>query len=348
MNFLFKPKQRTPDELARAVRDATIRLGVFVDSNGLLYLGEAGAESRRKVGEVLFMLLQQMKLILYGEGDNDPLPECIAQLAQEVYQSHLMQYLLIVMPRLEFEARKDVVQITSALLQRNIGTRLPTVEYLSSNPVIVLLALRGYENQEISLNTGMILHEMLQHEVLAKIVLYSDDFYRFPLYIESSSFGVSCDAFSNFRETLVRHKAMTAEYLEQEYTRFFEMYTQLPASPNYVTRRQSLKLLGELLVARAHYTIMIRFVSDEQNLKLIMNLLRDKSKNIQFEAFHVFKVFVANPKKTAAVEGILRQNRSRLLAFLNEFLRDRTDETFVDERQYVIQIISALPPPKGK
>jgi hypothetical protein len=25
-------------------------------------------------------------------------------------------------------------------------------------------------------------------------------------------------------------------------------------------------------------------------LKLIMNLLKDKSKNIQFEAFHVFKV----------------------------------------------------------
>lgn len=35
---------------------------------------------------------------------------------------------------------------------------------------------------------------------------------------------------------------------------------------------------------------MTRYIADETNLKMMMNLLRDKSKNIQFEAFHVFKV----------------------------------------------------------
>jgi calcium binding protein 39 len=35
---------------------------------------------------------------------------------------------------------------------------------------------------------------------------------------------------------------------------------------------------------------MTRYISSEDNLKVMMNLLRDKSKNIQFEAFHVFKV----------------------------------------------------------
>lgn len=35
---------------------------------------------------------------------------------------------------------------------------------------------------------------------------------------------------------------------------------------------------------------MTRYISNEANLKMMMNLLRDKSKNIQFEAFHVFKV----------------------------------------------------------
>ena len=69
---------------------------------------------------------------------------------------------------------------------------------------------------------------------------------------------------------------------------------------------------------------MIRYVSDEENLKRIMNALRDRSKHIQLEAFHVFKVFVANPKKTPAVESILRRNRSRLLTFLQGFLPDRT------------------------
>lgn len=35
---------------------------------------------------------------------------------------------------------------------------------------------------------------------------------------------------------------------------------------------------------------MTRYISKPENLKLMMNLLRDKSPNIQFEAFHVFKV----------------------------------------------------------
>lgn len=68
------------------------------------------------------------------------------------------------------------------------------------------------------------------------------------------------------------------------------MYNTLILSPNYVTKRQSLKLLGEILLDRANYNVMTRYIASEANLKMMMNFLRDKSRNIQFEAFHVFKV----------------------------------------------------------
>lgn len=42
------------------------------------------------------------------------------------------------------QARKDVAQIFNHLLRRQIGSRLPTVEYLSSKPDVVLSALKGY------------------------------------------------------------------------------------------------------------------------------------------------------------------------------------------------------------
>lgn len=71
---------------------------------------------------------------------------------------------------------------------------------------------------------------------------------------------------------------------------FFSTYTTLILSSNYVTKRQSIKLLGEILLDRANYSVMTRYISNEANLKMMMNLLRDKSRNIQFEAFHVFKV----------------------------------------------------------
>ena len=51
-----------------------------------------------------------------------------------------------------------------------------------------------------------------------------------------------------------------------------------------------MQLLGELLLDRTNFNVMTVYISNPDNLKLMMNLLRDSSRNIQFEAFHVFKV----------------------------------------------------------
>lgn len=119
-------------------------------------------------------------------------------------------------------------------------------------------------------------------------------------------------------------------------------------SGNYVNKRQSLKLLGEILLDRANFNVMTRYIANESNLKMMMNLLRDKSKNIQFEAFHVFKVcaetyntacgktlihetqvFVANPKKPPQIEAILRRNQDKLLVFLKGFHNDKDGTSFL-------------------
>lgn len=111
----------------------------------------------------------------------DPLPELVAQLAQETYNTDLLHHLVVNIARFEFEARKDVVQIFNNLLRRQIGSRFPTVEYLSSKHDVIFATLAGYENEEIALNIGMVLKEMLRHEQLCKILLYSEQLGgRFP------------------------------------------------------------------------------------------------------------------------------------------------------------------------
>jgi len=50
-----------------------------------------------------------------------------------------------------------------------------------------------------------------------------------------------------------------------------------------------MQLLGELLLDRTNTRIMMKYVTDPDNLKLMMILLKDSSRSIQFEAFHVFK-----------------------------------------------------------
>jgi len=162
----------------------------------------------------------------------------------------------------------------------------------------------GYEVPDIAMNCGAMLRECTRHESLTKLILNSPNVWKFFKHVEVANFDVASDASTTFKEILTKHKPIVAEFLEKNYDQFFEQYTILLNSVNYVTRRRSLKLLGELLLDRANFNIMTKYISDQHNLKLMMMLLRDKSRNIQFEAFHVFKVFVANPNKPPAILNI--------------------------------------------
>ncbi|KAI8820442.1 Mo25-like protein [Fimicolochytrium jonesii] len=328
MSFLFKTRPRTPAELVKGTKDAMSKLD----------LGD-----RKKANEEISKNLILMKTILYGDGDSDPIPEQVAQLSQEVYNNDLLPLMIQNIARFEFEAKKDVAQIFNNLLRRQIGTRFPTSEYIGTREDILVALIHGYENQEIALNCGMILRECIRHESLAKSILESPQFWKFFDYVELSTFDVASDAFATFKDLLTKHKPLVADFLSRNYDAFFEKYTKLLNSNNYVTKRQSLKLLGELLLDRTNFTIMSRYISNAENLKLMMNLLRDKSKNIQFEAFHVFKVFVANPNKHKSILDILQKNRDKLITFLSNFHNDRSDdEQFNDEKAFLIKQIHDL------
>lgn len=62
------------------------------------------------------------------------------------------------------------------------------------------------------------------------------------------------------------------------------------------------------------------------------------------QAFHVFKIYVANPNKGAAVHDLLLRNKERLQAFLAAFQNDRADEQFAEEKRFVMDEIARLEP----
>jgi len=284
-----------------------------------------------------------MKITLYGDSDTEPNQDGAVALANEIYSSDLLPLLLQFLSKFDFEAKKDAVSIFNNLLRRQVGSRSPTVEYICRNTTILDILVQGYDNVDVALNCGAMLRDCTRHETLTKIVMNSPDFWKFFKYVEGNNFDIASDAFSTLKELLTKHKGIVAEFLEKNYDEFFQYYTGLLNSPNYVTRRQSLKLLGELLLDRANFNIMTRYISDQSNLKLMMTLLRDKSRNIQFEAFHVFKVFVANPNKPPAILHILVKNKDKLVAFLNNFHNDKEDDQFNDEKAFLLKQIQQLP-----
>jgi len=332
---LFGKSHKNPQELVRTLRDALHHL-----SNS-----ERDDRKSQKAAEEVSKSLVSMKAMLYGTADQEPQMETVAQLSQEMYSNNMLLALIHNLHRIDFEGKKDVAQIFNNLLRRQIGTRSPTVEYICTKPDILFTLMKGYENQEIALNCGMMLRECCRYEPLARTMLYSEDFYKFFSYVEVSTFDIASDAFSTFKELLSRHKILCAEFLEANYDKVFQHYQKLLNSENYVTRRQALKLLGELLLDRHNFTTMTRYISNPDNLKLMMNMLREKSRNIQFEAFHVFKVFVANPNKPRPILEILLRNKEKLVDFLSRFHTDRSeDEQFNDEKAYLIKQIKELRP----
>ncbi|KAI4897246.1 hypothetical protein NFI96_005733 [Prochilodus magdalenae] len=295
MPFPFGKSQKNPAEIVKNLKENVACLEKLEASDN---------KKCEKVAEEVSKNLASLKEVLCGTGDKEPQTEAVAQLAQELYNTNLFISLIANLQRIDFEGKKDVVHLFSNIVRRQIGTRTPTVEYISSHSQILFMLLKGYETPEVALNCGMMLRECLRHEPLARTVLFSEDFYCFFRYVELSTFDIASDAFASF------------------------------------------KLLGELLLDRHNFTVMTRYISRAENLKLMMNMLRDNSRNIQFEAFHVFKVFVANPNKTQPVLDILLKNQSKLVEFLSHFQTDRSeDEQFCDEKNYLIKQIRDLKRP---
>ncbi|XP_048033088.1 calcium binding protein 39, like 1 isoform X1 [Chanodichthys erythropterus] len=338
MPFPFGKSQKSPAEIVKSLKENVAYLEKLESSE---------SKKCEKVAEEVSKNLASLKEVLSGTGDKEPQTEAVAQLAQELYNTNLLISLIANLQRIDFEGKKDVVHLFSNIVRRQIGARTPTVEYISSHSQILFMLLKGsYETPEVALNCGMMLRECLRHEPLARIVLFSEDFFCFFRYVELSTFDIASDAFASFKDLLTRHKIMCADFLETNYDRVFTEYEKLLHSENYVTKRQSLKLLGELLLDRHNFTVMTKYISRAENLKLMMNMLRDNSRNIQFEAFHVFKVFVANPNKTQPVLDILIKNQSKLVEFLSHFQTDRSeDEQFCDEKNYLIKQIRDIKRP---
>ncbi|PSC72997.1 Calcium-binding 39 [Micractinium conductrix] len=300
-----------------------------------------------RVADEIAKLLHSMKEAMFGEEEEGAHSnkDAAVEIAKQAAATGLLTDMVTYLGMLEFESRKDLVTIFGALVRIENNGDMPGLRYILENDGILVTLFDGYDDAEVALQCGAMFRDCIRHEPVARLVLESPLFPEMFSNLELSNFEVASDVFATFKDLLTRHKSVVAQFLADNYADFFKLYTELLRSDNYVTRRQSLKLLGELLLDRSNVKIMMQYVADVDNLCLMMNLLKDPSRSIQFEAFHVFKVFVANPNKTRAVVEILYNNRDKLLKYLDDFHNDRDDEQFKEEKAVIIKEISLLHPP---
>ncbi|KAM3345179.1 putative MO25-like protein [Capsicum galapagoense] len=333
--LLFKSKPKTPVELVRSTRDL------------VMYIQRSHSDVRESKREEKMMELgktiRELKCVLYGNGQSEPISDACSQLTQEFFREDTLRLLINVLPKLNLEARKDATQVVANLQRQQVQSRLIACDYLEANIDLMDILVTGYENTDMALHYGTMLRECIRHQSVARYVLEPVHVKKFFDYIQLPNFDIAADAAATFKELLTRHKSTVAEFLSKNYDWFFAEYnSKLLESSNYITRRQAIKLLGDILLDRSNSAVMTRYVSSRDNLRILMNLLRESSKSIQIEAFHVFKLFAANKNKPSDIVNILVANRSKLLRLFADFKTEKEDEQFEADKAQVVKEIAAL------
>ncbi|GAV59898.1 LOW QUALITY PROTEIN: Mo25 domain-containing protein, partial [Cephalotus follicularis] len=211
-----------------------------------------------------------MRCMLSGDGEVKPNVEQVSQLALEVCKEDVIALLIHKLPILGWE---DLVHCWCILLKQKVGSTYCCLQYIENHFLLDFLVV-CYDNKEIALNCGNMLRECIKFPTLTNYVLESASFELFFKFVELPNFDIASDAFSTFKDLLTKHGEVVAEFLTAHYDEFFDLYEKLLMSSNYVTRRQSLKLLSEFLLESSDSHIMKRCILEIQYLKVIMALLK--------------------------------------------------------------------------
>lgn len=330
MAFLFKRNPKTPPDLVRSLNE---QLGKLDFSSDL-----------KKHQDECLRYLKQVKHVLHGDEETEPQPEAISVLAQEVYASDTLYLLIHHLRKLDFDLRKDVVVMFLALLRRRVGNDSPTVEYLlHARPEVLVMLMRGPEYPDVALVCGQILRDCAKFEPLDRFILYHALFWNMFKYAQSPVFEIATDTFVTLQTLLTAHRKLAAEFLAKNCEDVTTNINLLMRLDNYVTKRQSVRLLLELVMQKLNQQFLMHYFDSASSLKVIMLLLSDKLKNMQLEGFHVFKFFVAKPKKSQKILDILIKNRDNFLRFFEAFDVLATGTNIVEERDYILHEIQQLP-----
>ena len=219
---------------------------------------------------------------------------------------------------------------------------------------------------DVGLHCGSMFRSCLKHVSLYRhIVISTESVQKFVLpflddLVNLPNFDISSDAMESLKIIFTAGNEPHLNEIEQKemadlaatfLTRDYDMIWDQRFNPklmtdeaNYMTKRVALQILSTVLLTRSNYAVMIKYVNSRKNLILVMHLLRDTSPHITLDAFHVFKVFVANPNKIPEVVKILHDNSTKLCAYLETLHRDKeaSDNQFRDEKALIIQTIQNL------
>ncbi|PNH12115.1 Degreening-related dee76 protein [Tetrabaena socialis] len=247
LDKLLKEKPKTPTEVVTKLLTAFDSLTATRRSND--------DRAMEKTHESVAKYLGFAKLLLFGDDEHEATKENATALAFEASRTELLSMIVKHLAELEFESRKDAAQVFGAIVRiKDNEERGPGASYVVAHPELPTLLFRGYDEPAIALNCGAMLRDCLRDDQIARKVLEGPIFLKFFEKVEVANFEIASDAFSTFKDLLVRHKQAVAQYLQ-------EHYQETPPSSLHVLRSALRPLAEEDEQFKEEKAVIIKTIS---------------------------------------------------------------------------------------
>ncbi|KAH8485953.1 hypothetical protein H0E87_027406 [Populus deltoides] len=135
MKGLFKSKPRTPVDIVRQARD----LLIYADQSS----ASLSDSKREEMMAELAKNIKELKSILHGNSESEPVSEACAQLTQEFFRENTLRLLIFCLSQLNLEARKDATQVVKNLQRQQVNSRLIASDYLEKNTDLLDTLIAG-------------------------------------------------------------------------------------------------------------------------------------------------------------------------------------------------------------
>ena len=313
--------------------------------DGLAGYKEASeANDEAKKAEFLTIIdknFNRMTEILYKKKEGEEASARALQLVTDLSHSDFILLGIKTLHSLPVEQRKQFTIIFNGSITHQTGSEYPVVLYVLRNIEILDILLGFYDYPELAVSAGEMLRLCAHHAELARQLLSPARLDKLFTYFNVSHFDVSADSFATFRE-LILCSPNGEQYINENAQAIIDRIHSTLNESNYAACRQSLKLIGEIIVQ--YPSFQQKYLKDEKNLIVIMKFMASQYKLISMEAFHIFKLFVAIEGRPEPITKILRANQEKLTQFIKTLLDGVEEQELQREKDYLLMELAYLKP----
>lgn len=349
-----KRQEGSPEYAVRKLIEAVEQFG-FSENNDRLEQKECMQQFCEEVHRHMLAVFSSLELLVESQSnhaDSHPsgvMPKEVVfehvEALEQFLEADLPVKLLSQLGAMEFETRKLIMNVFCALLWPDLPAAVgaKVSHYLRFHDTLFTRLMSGHGQEDTALHCGVMLRSLLRWSDLVDAFLVSGQIFQLMKCTCNPSIEIAADAMHTLRKAILDYKEVSGPWLNAHFDEFFSLCNKLLASENYIIQRQVLMLLVGILLDIKFQRAMKNYVCNIQNLKVVMNLLLAESSIIKAEAFHIFKLFVVNPKKPTGIQQILVKNKIKLVALIESLESARSDDNcFARDQQKVVERLSEM------